>query len=508
MPIPLRVLILNTQPSDADMMMQLLREADFEPQWRRVETEEDYRNALEYRLDMILVDDQLPQMDALQALQLLHRGGYDIPFIVLVSEEVDRDVVAQCMNRGAADCVFKDRLWRLGDAVTRIWAYQQLREEHRKLQRLEASERGYPEDIEEAGQALRRANQTLTARIQEMTLLNEMSEILRTCLLFDEVYDVVKQFSPRLFPNDAGALYMLNSEYNIVETGVVWGPPSPDSQEFTPDQCWALRRGQVHLMIGQHSKLYCHHIPEPYPGQALCVPMMAHGDTVGVYYVCRMHEEGDVSDEGDTNLESWKRMAVAVAEQIGLSLGNLKLIDSLSHQAVRDPLTGLFNRRYMEESLEREVRRAKREKHPLGVIMLDLDYLKEYNDRYGHEAGNVLLSTLGDFLEAHIRGEDIACRYGGDEFTLILPGISMEVIRQRAEFLLDNVKTLPVYHHGQSLGTVTVTLGVAIYPDDGASGEEVLHAADRALYYAKSSGKNQLGIWQDIPHKDTDDVSA
>jgi diguanylate cyclase (GGDEF)-like protein len=181
-----------------------------------------------------------------------------------------------------------------------------------------------------------------------------------------------------------------------------------------------------------------------------------------------------------------------VAEQIGLGLANLRLRDTLRMQSVRDPLTGLFNRRYMEESLERELRRAARKEGPLGIFLFDIDYFKGLNDSLGHEVGDTLLRDLGTFLQAHVRAEDVACRYGGDEFILILPKASLAVTRQRAEQLRETVKHLGVHHHCQHLGTITLSLGMAVYPEHGITVQELLRSADEALYRSKKQGGDRV----------------
>jgi diguanylate cyclase (GGDEF)-like protein/PAS domain S-box-containing protein len=166
----------------------------------------------------------------------------------------------------------------------------------------------------------------------------------------------------------------------------------------------------------------------------------------------------------------------------------------LLSQATRDPLTGLYNRRYMEESLERELHRAARQQKPLGVMLVDLDHFKRFNDLHGHLAGDELLRGLGAFLQQNIRANDIACRYGGEEFTLILPDSSLEDTRRRAEELREGVRALVVRYRQELLGGITLSIGVAAYPDHGTSGDELLHEADRALYRAKGAGRNRVAV--------------
>jgi len=193
-----------------------------------------------------------------------------------------------------------------------------------------------------------------------------------------------------------------------------------------------------------------------------------------------------------------ERLAVTLAEHVALALTNIKLRATLRHQSVRDPLTGLFNRRYMEETLERELRRAERSQGPLGVVMLDLDQFKLFNDTYGHGAGDLLLRELSALLKAQIRGADIASRYGGEEFALILPAVPPDIVRQRLEALRLGVKQLHVLYRGQSLAAVTMSAGIAMFPEHGADSETLLRAADRALYQAKAEGRDRV-VTADTP---------
>ena len=192
--------------------------------------------------------------------------------------------------------------------------------------------------------------------------------------------------------------------------------------------------------------------------------------------------------------ESQQQIAIAMADTIVLALANLKLRIFLREQSIRDPLTGLFNRRYLEETLEREFNRAVRLQRPVGVIMLDLDHFKRFNDTHGHEAGDILLRKLGSFLKQHLRGGDIACRYGGEEFALVLPEVSLENVRQRAEELREGIKHLNIEHNSKILPAVSMSLGIAMFPEHGSTNQRVLNAADGALYEAKHKGRDRTVV--------------
>jgi len=235
-----------------------------------------------------------------------------------------------------------------------------------------------------------------------------------------------------------------------------------------------------------HSALPCPHLSDSPPAY-LCVPMMAQGEALGVLHLAAAQEQMRLT-------EAHQGLAQTVAEQLSLALANLRLRETLRNQSIRDALTGLFNRRYLEETLERELYRAARSQHPLGIIMLDLDHFKHFNDTFGHDAGDLVLRELGQLLQAHIRGSDIACRYGGEEFTLILPEAPLETTRERAETLRIAVKRLVVQHRGQPLGALSMSLGVAAFPEHGAAADGLLHMADQALYQAKREGRDRVVV--------------
>ncbi len=345
------------------------------------------------------------------------------------------------------------------------------------------------EALQQGNAVLRGWLQALEKRSEETTLLNEMVDLLQTCVSAEEAYAVITRSAQQLFPSEAGALCVLNASQNLVEAVAIWGQPLVGERVFTPEDCWALRRGQVHLVEDPGLGLVCRHLGALRGVSYLCVPMMGQGEALGVLHV----HSGTVSGEGDNRLtDAQQRLAVTAARHIALALANLRLRETLRMQSIRDPLTGLFNRRYMEESLARELRRAARNQRRLGAIMLDLDKFKVFNDTYGHEAGDTLLRELGGFLRSRTRGEDIACRYGGEEFVLILPEASIEVTQQRAEQLREEFKNLNVQHRGLALGALTLSVGVAVFPEHGTTVEEILHAVDTALYRAKAEGRDRV----------------
>ena len=233
----------------------------------------------------------------------------------------------------------------------------------------------------------------------------------------------------------------------------------------------------------------CGHVDQTSRAGHLCVPLVGQGESLGVLSIQISAVPGDT-----VALQRTQQFAVTVTAQMSLAFANLMLRETLKYQSVRYPLTGLFNRRHMEEFLARELLRANRNHKPLAVFMIDLDHFKEFNDSFGHEAGDILLREVGAVLSSQIRGGDIACRYGGEEFLIILMDANLDAARQRAENLKGQVRNLQVHHRGQTLRQVTVAIGIAAYPDHGTSAQEMINAADKALYRAKTSGRDRIVV--------------
>jgi diguanylate cyclase (GGDEF)-like protein/PAS domain S-box-containing protein len=342
---------------------------------------------------------------------------------------------------------------------------------------------------------LREANAKLTAwvadlerRNQEANLLNEMADLLQSCFTAEEAQAAIAEYVEKLFPSESGSLCMLNDR-NLVESIATWGRPRGGEEIFAPEECWALRRGQTHLVTDPRQGLRCAHLGENPAAPYLCVPMMARGAAMGVLHVM-------VSPDTPANrtVTAMEPLAKTVAEHLGLAMANFNLRQTLRIQSIRDPLTGLFNRRYMEETINREIPRATRYQRPLGIILFDIDHFKNFNDSFGHPAGDTVLSTLGEFVRAHVRSEDIPCRYGGEEIVLILPDAPLEVTLARAEDIRTGVSELRLDYHGKSLGELAISLGVAVFPRHGATGDSLLRAADEALYRAKERGRNRVEL--------------
>ena len=330
----------------------------------------------------------------------------------------------------------------------------------------------------------------LERRSREMLLVKQMGDMLQACPTAEEAYTVMAHWAEQLFEGRAGALCVIAPSRNIVEPVAIWGDPVLGEVTFAPNDCWALRTGRPHFVSDPSSRLRCAHLSEPLPGASMCVPMMAQGEALGILHLqgASLGPLGATPEFGEAQAD---QIVGTVAEHLALALANLHLRESLQSQSIRDPLTGLFNRRYMEESLEREFRRAERRGHSVGVIMLDLDHFNQFNNTFGHQAGDELLQAFGELFRAQIRAEDIACRYGGEEFVLILPEAALQAVRDRAERIREQVREMRVTSRGLALGSVTASLGVACYPEHGGTVDAVIRAADLALYEAKNLGRDR-----------------
>ena len=339
-------------------------------------------------------------------------------------------------------------------------------------------------DLEQAFRSASEAVGALERRNREMTLMGEMRELLQNCETMEETYEVISPYATQAFGNASGAVYVLAPSHNTVERVASWGAAVDDDAVFAPSACWGLRRGRLHA-AGPTSALVCGHLPRPSLQASLCIPMVAQSEALGVLHLRRDVGDGEVRDE------DWEQLAVAMAEHFGLALANQRLRQSLRSQSIRDPLTGLYNRRYLDEFLERELRRLSRASRPLSVVSIDVDHFKQFNDNFGHSAGDAVLAALGQVLLENVRGEDIACRMGGEELLVILPDCASEAAVERAEELRVLVRNLSVEHQGHALGRITISIGVATSPVDGSSGEALLLASDAALYSAKAQGRDR-----------------
>jgi len=315
-------------------------------------------------------------------------------------------------------------------------------------------------------------------RNEEISLLAAMSSALQQCAAVEDTYPVIASYAAQIFPDSSGALMMIQSETNELVTCQTWGKTELRSLKFKSPGCWALQSGRMYLTNDTRTGPVCQHITPPIPSSYMCMPILARNTQLGVIHL-----------RTDDGAPAWStpqtQIASAFAEQIGLACYNLQLLARMQEQAVRDSLTGLFNRYYLETSLETEIARSNRSREPLSVIMFDIDHFKSFNDRFGHPTGDRILSELGALIKRSIRAGDIACRYGGEEFFIIMPKSTSRDACHRAEQLRLILRSLSVNDDTDHPCSITVSIGVAEYPTNGHDMQDLLKEVDTALYRAK-----------------------
>jgi diguanylate cyclase (GGDEF)-like protein len=318
-------------------------------------------------------------------------------------------------------------------------------------------------------------------------LLSRMTQRLQGCGSSDDLVGVVARFAPEIAPVFAGRLYIFDERRNCMTEACQWLSPHDSQEEFAPNACWALRRGQTHRPEGELIDIPCAHLEGPVYHRPICVPLTAQGETMGLlYFELRDGVEQDDSFSAGKYVEM-------LAENISLALANLRLRDTLRDMAMADPLTGLGNRRQLDAMLRTQTLEADHSGRPLSCLMIDVDHFKRFNDENGHDAGDAVLRAVGSVLATATREEGMAFRYGGEEFVLLMPGFDTEQARERAEKIRQKIFDLKIDHHQKSLRGVTVSIGLASTPDHGRP-ETLLRTADAALLRAKAEGRDKVLI--------------
>ncbi|WP_211295075.1 sensor domain-containing diguanylate cyclase [Novosphingobium guangzhouense] len=331
-----------------------------------------------------------------------------------------------------------------------------------------------------ANAELSRNSETLRERGEVIELLGGMAHRMQAARTDEELAAIIRVFVPRVLPEIPGALYAHNNSRNLLVPIAAWGGLEVATAGFAPDQCWALRRGQSHFVIEADSDIVCAHVGDD-ADHYHCEPLLAGGEVIGVLYL-----------KGVVGTENRFRLTV-LTENIASALVNHRLQRGLREQTIRDPLTGLFNRRYMEETLALEIARASRSGSPLSLVMCDVDHFKRFNDEFGHDAGDAVLQAVAAEMRSRFRDGDVVCRFGGEEFTIIAPGTSALVLASRVDAVRQAISELTVHQGGRTLGSMTMSFGIASWEDSmERDGSTLIKAADAALYRAKREGRNRV----------------
>jgi diguanylate cyclase (GGDEF)-like protein len=286
----------------------------------------------------------------------------------------------------------------------------------------------------------------------------------------------------RILPQTSGGIYITKASRNLEDLLVGWGETWDGPEQIAPNECWAMRKGSSHRSNEDDLRMVCQHLESQSFSQSYCIPLIAQGESLGTFVILTQAadwEDGDI------------KMAQTLAKQMSITLASLQLREDLHQQAIRDPLTGLFNRRYMMESLFQIIGRAERHKSSAGVLMIDIDDFKRLNDTYGHDLGDIVLKHIASEIKICTRIEDTLSRYGGEEFCLVCPDLDEQGVKDLGQRLCNQVRRLTLDVKDTNLSAFSISVGMAIYPQHGRNGEDLLRAADEALYLAKSQGKNR-----------------
>ncbi|MEY1556090.1 diguanylate cyclase [Yoonia sp. R2331] len=340
---------------------------------------------------------------------------------------------------------------------------------------------------EEAQAKVLEALDSEKARQQEAAMLAELGDWLQTCKSLDELFVVLKEYMRQMLPDSRGELYVYSNSRDVLDGAAAWGD-TDIHDHIKADACWALRRGRNYSLSSQKISFECPHVQEqdtPSTGDYICVPIVAHGDTVGL-----LHIQFQAVQEPGKGVRHPHEFAANCGELISLAIANVKLRDELQDQSTRDPLTGLYNRRHFLESMRNAVKLQDRKSGTFGVISFDADKFKSFNDNHGHDAGDMVLRAIADAMAEVFAKDEVLCRFGGEEFLVLLPAASRTDTVAAAERLRAGVQDLAIPYAGRTLPTVTISCGVASFPHDGTQIQDILKLADDALYLAKDQGRN------------------
>lgn len=345
--------------------------------------------------------------------------------------------------------------------------------------------------VAERTRALERTSQRWRERNTALLRLNEASSLLSSSRSSKEVADIAARYVPQIFPGTSGAIYLSGRHpSDTLQQSARWGDiPELKRSNLDFSDCWALRRGQLHSYVpDQATAPACAHMADPRHASH-CLPIMVNGQAAGLLTV-EYALEKDNTSEDDTAADL--TLLRALNEQMGLALANLRLNEDLREQAIRDPLTGLFNRRWFEEEVARLLAHAERHDSSLSVLIMDIDHFKQVNDEHGHTMGDDILCRVAKRMQTEMRAGDLTARHGGEEFVIALPGHDSTAAIRVAERLRSVIMATTA--NDPDLPGITVSIGIAAYPADGRSYKAIIKHADDALYEAKRRGRNQVHV--------------
>jgi len=363
--------------------------------------------------------------------------------------------------------------------------------------------------LEEKSEQLAISNQILEARVFERTreieTISKMVQELHACSTLEDAYPILRARLIDLFPAFSGRMWMVQPDQNTFFPVLQWGNDLPSIKNTPSMDCQSIQTGQFTFHLSPQDDSHCFQSLRGTEKSSVCLPLKASGSTLGMLQLWNANPMFGWDEEiQKEKMVDFERLITTITHQMAIALRHLYLHMELQQQVIHDDLTGLYNRRFMEDALYREISRANRKGHEIGLALLDVDYFKQYNDTYGHEAGDQILREIGAYLKLNLRKEDVACRIGGEEFLLIFPDISQESLQKRMDEIIKGIHALRLLHHDQNLGTITVSAGAAMYPLHGAMAQELVRSADLALYQSKNAGRNQVTFYNPLKFSNLD----
>lgn len=350
-------------------------------------------------------------------------------------------------------------------------------------------------ELTEANNKLEIEKQSMDINNKKRLLLIEFSETLIACKKQDEIVVAISSYASKILDFSSGILYLFNSSHKYLEVTATWGNPDKYEKIIIQEECWAIRRGIIHETNSSEPGVTCGHIKNPKQDFSyICVPVTAQNEIFGLMYL-EIEQARKPGNSHRALLIEYHLLINMVSKAIALSIASINLRNLLRDQSIRDSLTGLYNRRFLDEFLMKQICYAKRQNTLLAIIMFDLDDFKKINDTHGHEVGDRILEKLGHLMTRLTRSEDVVCRYGGEEFVCILQNCSLILAKKRAEEFRQEVLHMT---KGSFPPAVTISLGISIYPSDGTMPNELIERADQALYESKKTGKNKVTAYSDM----------
>ncbi len=350
--------------------------------------------------------------------------------------------------------------------------------------------------------ALTKSHQELLQDNHEMSLINQLNTDLQSCQSLNETYPIIVRYGEQLFPDWMGCLYVFNANKTGLVSMASWGDKTDSSMDVIAlEECWALRQEKVHSGIDTANRLRCHHTVE-HVASYTCTPVLAQGEILGMLYLEYCGDRPFPSAEmRHRYFDSCQKLMKITADNLAMPLMGLQLREALKHQSIRDPLTSLFNRCYMEASLEREIIRCERAGEGVGVVLVEIDHFKQFNDNYSHDAGDTVLVEFAKFMTSYFRQSDIVCRYSEEVFIVIMPSAPQHLVVERATQLCYRLHDLQIDYDHKKLPRITASFGVSyLAAADQQRTANVIKLADAALYAAKQAGRDQVVLYDALFH--------